>query len=314
MKIFVLLASFTLVTSVFSLPKIDQKEIEQRKKLFNYQSPFLPVIHEVISKQKSFTHYRGKLVGPNPVLENNPDISVRYHYFKSTQSGPRPTIIVLPPFIGYTIMDLHIATSFARDGFHVVVPLLVDDIFDTDRPITDIDGFFIRNIVTVRMIIDLLELLPEVKKDGIGGFGMSLGGIRLATLMGVDSRVRAGALYISGGDIPHTLTYSSLAPIERWRDKRMKELNLEKRNDFRKLLNNQVLIDPLHFSDENKKENIYMVLGKRDTVVPSINQEKLWDAYGRPQADFVKYGGHYSTGATYLYKMDKIKKFLNEKL
>lgn len=311
-----LLIIFSLLSlkSSFALEKIDQWEAEERKKLFNYDPPYFPAKHKIIKEEERFIHYKGSLKGSNPINDPAADVEVEYHYFRSLVNGPRPTLIVLPPFIGYTIMDRHIATSFAKDGFNVMVPMVVDNIFDTSRPVSDIDGFFIRNIVTVRMLLDLLEKFPEVKKDAIGGFGMSLGGIRLATLMGVDKRVKAGAFFIAGGDIPHTLTYSSLGPIKRWRNQRMKEFGINQTDEFRKLLSQKVLIDPLHFIEENKRDNVYMVVGKRDTVVPSVNQEKLWNAFGQPKAEFIKYGGHYSTGATYIYKLDKIKNFLFKSL
>jgi hypothetical protein len=95
--------------------------------------------------------------------------------------------------------------------------------------------------------------------------------------------------------------YSRLVAM---RDAGMKIEGIPDLPAFRAIMKREMSVDPLDFAGLRAPEDIYLVLGHEDKLVPTVYQEKLYNSFSRPeQGRFPKVNrsafGHYTTAAKY---------------
>lgn len=236
----------------------------------------------------------------------------KFYYFKTKKAGKNPLIFIFPSIMGITTVEKRMAAYFARKGNNVIVARLQEDIADIERPIEDIDGFLIRSTTSARVLCDMAQQFTEVDPDRIASFGASLGGIRLMIAMGVDKRFKYGVTYVTGGDLPDIMTESLVPEIMMYRMKKMQDLELKTKQEYREALERVSTVDPLLFADYLDSDNIMMGIATKDVHVPSKNQYKLWRKLGQPLARFLKRGHVMSIIGAYTNKR-KTLAFFREK-
>ena len=125
----------------------------------------------------------------------------------------------------------------------------------------------IQNVQDLMRTVDYLCSRDDVRGDGIGFCGVSMG-TRVGTpFFGLDDRVRSGAFFI-GGSGP----YSGFE-VE---GTEFADLAAEERTIFE-------LTDPIVFAPMTAGREVIVINGTRDTVVGPGAGERLQEAYGEPK-------------------------------
>ncbi len=160
-------------------------------------------------------------------------------------------------------------------------------------------------VIDLRALADFLNF-RNIDKIGIAG--ISIGALVLNTLMGVDSRFKAGVPIAGGGGLHYIVgkglkkKYVRDAYIKRSRGKTEKEA-FEKLDE---LFNNYLkevwetgivkeppegeewfLIDPLTYAKFNYPRNIFMINGAIDSVIPKEAVLKFRGAVGNPPIEWL---------------------------
>ena len=256
---------------------------------------------------KGFTNYDIHLEGVNPF--NSQPYPIKIRYYKTNEKGPRPLVVILPPIWGVTPLDTLMAAYLANKGFHAMICELAEDATDLSRPISDVDNLLARATSGVRASLDYASTLPEIDMSKVGGFGASLGGIRLAILMGVDSRIKTSFLAVTGGNISEVMSFSQEGRVKPYREARMKAENIENESDFHDRIKELSFIDPIFLAKNIPTDKIFMLMSSKDTCVPTKNQIELLNALGNPEHRYVDYA-HTGAAAYALLMKHEIFNFL----
>ena len=218
----------------------------------------------------------------NDPLRQLGEFKQEFQFYRSMLRGPRPTVLVFPPFSGAGYINKWVSEYLTAKGYNTMVVVPAEDITDATRPLEKGDDVFIRNIISARMCIDLLETLPEVNKSRLYAFGISMGGISTSIAFGVEPRIIKAAEMVGGGDIPGVLVDTNYYKLKNLRDARMKIEGIKTLEDLRTYLKKTIVIDPLDFGPLREPEDLMMVMGHGDTFVPDRYQAKLYNAFSRP--------------------------------
>lgn len=159
-------------------------------------------------------------------------------------------------------------------------------------------------IIDVMALCDWLETREEIVKDRIGIVGVSLGALILNTVMGIDSRIKAGVSILGGGNL-HYISIHGLATIHLVIYEIIKGLRIrhyrEMTKDYIEYLKKVrkaktpeeienipsprewFLIDPLTYAHLNHPRNVLMINGRFDLIIPYRATVQLWEALGKPE-------------------------------
>jgi hypothetical protein len=277
---------------------------------FDYEPGYEVARFEEDKKDRDYTRYKGHLITANPLTGE--DYKSEFHYYETTEEGEHPLVLVLPPIGGVNMVDKSVASYLANRGINVLIALTPENIADLNRPLDDIDGFFIRTTVSVRHLIDFATDREKVDPSRIGGFGASLGGIRLLTLIGVDDRVTSSIMYVAAGNIPEVLANSEQDIIKDYREAKMKELGLESREEYFDLLTQYSTVEPLHNVHNFEADNVFMKISNKDKSVPTKNQWETQEAIGIQNIKETD-SSHVGAVIGALFERKKIYKFLKSK-
>jgi cephalosporin-C deacetylase-like acetyl esterase len=137
-------------------------------------------------------------------------------------------------------------------------------------------------VVDLRRGIDYLATRLECDPARVGYLGASMGGFIGTLLAGVDERVKAPILMVSGADW-RTMLASTIADAFR-RNASPDELAAAAR-----LLDP---VDPIHWVGRIAPRPVLMIAGDADDVVPPASARALHDAAKEPKAVLWYHGGH----------------------
>ncbi|MFA6434026.1 MAG: alpha/beta hydrolase [Elusimicrobiales bacterium] len=287
--------------------------ILEKLKLFDYRKSDMLYV----TRNHAAAHH-GYSVEPIELLIRDPlrQIGVfkqRYTYYKTYLPGPRPTVIISMHFTGDRSISDWAARHFAKKGYNAAIINTRESLTDENRPLDKLSDLFIREAITGRMCVDLLETFPEVDKEKLYAFGISMGGIRTALLFGVELRIKKAGEISGGGDIPGIITDTHFFPPERTRNERMKAEGISSLEEFRAYMEKAMTVDPLDFGRLRNPEDFIMVISHDDQFVPDAYQEKLYNAFSKPKEG--RYGrypavihstlGHLHTAMHYARYIDR---------
>jgi hypothetical protein len=227
-------------------------------------------------------------------------------YYRSLRPGPRPAVIIFPPFLPQKIEEWS-AGHFAKKGYDAFVISPAEDITDTSRPLDRVDDMFIRSVIAARMTIDLMAGLPEIDASSVYGYGISLGGIKTALTFGVEPRVKKALEIVGGGDLAGVIANTHFKLLRDLRNARMQAEGLSDLTEFQNYMDSVMTVDPIHFALLRDPRDLHMVIGMVDRIVPAAYQEKLYVAYcrgGKGPVVTRSLGGHYHTAL-------KFKRYIN---
>lgn len=280
------------------------EEAQKKLPLFNYQkADVLSVKRGTPDKQKKHTEEKIELTINDPLRQLG-EFKQEFIYYRTQQPGPRPTVLVFPPFCPQKVDDLS-ATYFTKKGYNAIIIAPSESLTDTTRPLDKVDDMLIRGVIVARMCIDMLETFPEVDKDRIYAYGISMGGIRTSLTFGVEPRIKKALEIVGGAYLPDIIADTKFKLLKGLRDTRMEAEGIKNVEDLRTYMRRVTTIDPVDFAVLRNPEDIFLVLGHGDRLVPDVYQKKLYAAFSRPKEGRyprVKRSalGHYLTAAKFM--------------
>lgn len=263
-------------------PALSPEEAMKKLPLFDYsRADVVSVTRSVPEVHKGYSVEKIELVISDPLRQLG-EFRQEFIYYRTTKPGPRPTTLIFPPFVPQKLDDWS-AAHFTRKGFNAIIIAPAESLTDTTRPLDKVDDMLIRGVIVARMCVDLLETFPEVDKEKIYAYGISMGGIRTSLSFGVEKRIKKAIEIVGGGDLPGIIADTRFKLLKELRDARMQAEGLATVEDFRAYMKKVMTVDPMDFARLRNPEDILMVLGQGDRFVPDAYQEKLYSAFSRPE-------------------------------
>lgn len=305
---FFIWALFICAVPVF-VPALADEQIDPAK-FYDYPKglPFYEL--EQKEKTKEYKHYSFSY--PSALQTDYPNNTVYLDFYEPAGKEKFPAVIFLGPIAGWVPQ---VEGEFCRDlASNGIAVLLVQTAYQRDykfsrtwleenasrRGTDGIVQLFRQMVIEARRGIDWLESQPKVEKDKIGIMGISLGGIMVPVVAGVDGRPCSMAILLGGGNMGDIIWNSFTMKAYK---KCLIENGIGSADELEKKL---WIIDPLTFADKAKTRPILMINAFFDTAIPRKSTEELWQALGRPKIIWIP-SGHYTSLFTMGYV--KIKTF-----
>lgn len=229
------------------------------------------------------------------VPENN---TVHAEYYQPRGKGKRPGLIILHHLGGSMEAEKIIGGMLAADGIACLLVWMPyyeqraptdgkkkEEIFSTDLEASR--AVMRQAILDVRRAGDWLCSRPEVDGRRVGIMGISLGAIVGSLAQGIDLHFRRSVFVLGGGDLAAIVFNGSKETEDAKRAMEAKGLTVEQvRQAWRP-------IDPLTFAPRVRKDDILMVNGTWDEIIPTSCTERLHEAFGGPKIKWYP-ATHYS--------------------
>lgn len=229
---------------------------------------------------------------------------------------PVPVMVVVPTMEGITPIETSIASSFCDAQIATIIADVDDNTVPTVMPSWGLEDVRDRySVLALRTTIDFAHNSPYFDHNRVGFMGLSLGAIMGSFIASLESdRLAATVLVLAGGNLPYILSISDNERITEMRDQRMKATGIKLVTDYEEKLHQTLRYDPLRFSFAAKPGNMLMVMSSNDNKVPTVAQNTLHEAFGRPESSLYSLS-HVETviALTYFY-FHTVTDFLNTKM
>ena len=166
------------------------------------------------------------------------------------------------------------------------------------------------SVINIRQALDWAETRTELNTRRLGVTGISFGGYVSAIAMGIDSRVRAGALLFTGGNLEklartrtsrrYTKYDISDELFRKNQSRYMAYVADVSARGFTNVAPPQLgyLFDPYTFASEIKGKPVLMMNARWDEYFPMETVKEFWQACGRPKQKWLP-SGHASAWVFY---------------
>lgn len=246
-------------------------------------------------------HVKLKLPVFDPVSREN--VPVEFTVTLPRSSGPVPAVIITPSIEGVTIVEHSLAADLCQSNGMAAVIANVNgiDLATGDNALSYLQQVTVWGSHAVRTMMDYLEVDQKWQSLGIrssidvqrlGLAGISNGTVQTIFVAGVDPRPKAIFLAVGIGDIPGVLGSTNNEKLVDLREEQMEHFGLETTEDYVRLARTKFGIDPLDVAANIDTSKVLQVYTTQDTSVPTVHQEKLWQALGRPERVMIEYVSH----------------------
>ena len=252
-----------------------------------------------------------------PMVGTGTNKTVELACYTPSHDHPLPVILVFPVSGGGYFIEEIFAKYFYRHGYATIIVYRESDAERDPKTGPEINQTLRQSVLDNKRVVDWVVSRPEYDAKKIGILGTSMGSFKATFLVGVDPRIRAAALGLTGGDFPYIMAYSKEGAwhhrgLTRRREAYLSEHHLTKAQ-FRQLLEKEVVWDPNAVAPSIAPEKVLMIIALGDTVVPTRTGKELRRLMHQPETLFVV-SGHYTA---YLY-LPRIKsellRFFNKRL
>jgi len=267
----------------FDFTVTDEKPVDPFE-FYNYEKAVPEYKLEPKEQTREYQHYSFDY--PSAARTDYPDNRVFADFYEPKGYDKYPVVI----FISHTTGSIpQIEGEFCRDlASNGIAALLIQTAYQKNFSFSrkwlvekcgaaDLLELLRQLVIETRRSIDWLETQPKVMKDRIGLMGISLGGILVPVVAGVDERVNCAAIILGGGDIGEILWDSAMTGC-------FKERFISDGIDSARELEEKMwMIDPLTFCFKAKKKPVIMINAHFDINVPRSSTLKLWRALEKPR-------------------------------
>ena len=243
---------------------------------------------KVLENKPEYHVKRVALAVPAQGAETNRWIELDYYDLSSTNKSP--VILVLPMLGGGYSLERHFANYFASRGYAAII--VRRDARAKSAGVEDLNRLFRDMVIDHKRVIDWVETQGDLDAKRIGIFGVSMGGIKGALLLPLESRIRAAALGLAGGDLPYIMAHSTEPGVAKRRDQELKDRNLTV-EECEQRLREILKFDPLRYAGYVDPKKVLLVLARYDTVVPIEKGMELKEKMGNPETIMLP-SGHYT--------------------
>lgn len=285
------------------------KPFRLEAKTFSFeQKPQLSISDEVKLSLVTF---------PSPVeTKYESNNTVHCEYYCPATPGKHPACVVLHILGGDFPLARTFATALAHHG--VAALFVIMPYYGPRRP-ADANIRMISNdphqtvegmtqaVKDIRYAAAWLAEQPEVDKDQIGVFGISLGGITAALAGAAEPRFCKICPVLAGGGIAGVI-WDSTEPHavdarKRW---------LASGGTRESLVELLKTVDPANYGECVRGRQVMMLNASHDEVIPKKCTDALWQAFGKPPI-FWYNAGHYSAAWHIADAVGKVTAFFEEK-
>ena len=231
-------------------------------------------------------------------------------YFPARNSGKTAGILVFPILSGGEPLSRGLGKALARAGFVALVLDQKEELFDPETADMKFTDAVLRQSVSdARKAITWLEQRDDVDPDRIGCVGISMGGILACLVDAVETRVKASAWLLAGGDLLEILAVTREPGIRKARKNWLKTSGTTVEKFLEE--NRGKLNGPLKYASHIDPAHAMMVTATFDKVIPRSNADRLFEATGRPARRFVPLG-HFTALMAYPLSKRWVVKFFRE--
>jgi hypothetical protein len=223
-------------------------------------------------------------------------------------------VLVFPVLGGKPIIESYLADYLARHGYDTAI-IHRNDEFRDPKLFDMLETVFHKNIVRDRIVLDFFE--KQYGKSNFAGVGMSRGAINLATLAGIDSRLKYNVFILGATDLASIFKESNERRIKAYVEKVTDSKGLDKQG-FKDLFRRTVFTEPLSFARYIKSDQSLLILATFDKTVPVKYGLKFRRQLGNPDTIFL-FAEHFTsvlytqilkliplTGDVYLFPFDYV--------
>jgi hypothetical protein len=244
---------------------------------------------------KSFTNHRVQPARHYTVRRillktDTSEFSLDYYQIRGATS--KELILVFPVLGGKPIIENYLADYLARKGYETAI-IHRNDEFKDPNYFDNLEEIFRNNIVKDRIALDFFE--KEYGKKVFGGIGMSRGAINLATLAGIDKRLKYNVYILGATDLASVFKDTDQGRIESYVRKvtAIKGINNDK---FKDLFHRKIITEPSSYARYLDPKNSLLFLALFDKTVPFKHGVRLRKQIGNPETIFL-FAEHFTTVA-----------------
>jgi len=218
----------------------------------------------------------------------------RFHVLCPRASVPPPLVLCLPILAGGTDLMRTVASGVVARGYAAAWVERVGPALRDGQRGEALETLFRRTLVHNRMLLRWAERRGDLFAPGKRALlGISTGGIVGTVLLALEPSLGAGAICLSGGDLPSLLLETAEPRVARWRSERASEDGLGGRY-LQRELERELTLDPARFGAYVATERVVLVHAGLDDVIPQAHHALLWESLGRPRDLCLPWLGHYS--------------------
>jgi hypothetical protein len=160
-------------------------------------------------------------------------------------------------------------------------------------------------VIDTRRVLDWLLRRQEIDGNRVALVGFSHGAIVGSLVTAVDSRIKASALVLGGGDLAGIIRDSRERSLARIREGLMADDGLTLDGFYNTASATLEDVDPLTYAPLVSPRTVLMINARFDWVIRRSYTEALWRALGRPELVWLP-AGHYTAGLFTSYARHKI--------
>ncbi len=222
---------------------------------------------------------------------------VTARHYKSTKSGEKPLIIILPIWGKYTfpsntlaahlmgrssgeleILKVH-GENFLFDWKGNAAAVSEDEFFARmDRNVTRM----IDAVNDIRRMVDWARRQPGVDPDRVAVVGFSVSAVAASLTLAHEPRLGAGILVMGGADLPGVFSACD-SMLEDLRNAALQRFGWSVEEYREKITAPLAPIEPGRYRTRIDPRRILIIEAEHDTCMPRPGREQLWQAMGQPE-------------------------------
>lgn len=212
----------------------------------------------------------------DPVDQKPFEVTAKIYRPKMRNNEKIPTVFILPPIVGETVLDRRLASRFCNNGMASYILNVVKAI-----PLEEeIPNLYVHNDTYIRALVGVQTVIADLKNDpqlngNYGILGMSLGGMIATYIAGSEPLIKASVIVVGAGNVPGVLAYSNQETVQEQRDARKKLFNIPNDVAYENLLKPLVPNDPINVAANVRPGSMYMFIANNDRTVPTKYQQEL---------------------------------------
>lgn len=258
-----------------------------------YDYPRRP-IHATTTLVKTRRRYRVfRVEFPSLRAVVEPQETITLEWFEPTAPGRHPALLIYPILGGDYPLERGFCRYFAKHGFHAVLVHRTRFKFSKDRGVRYLEQLLQQAVIKDRQAIDWLETLPNVDRERLGSFGISMGGMNGVLTAAVDPRLAANVFALAGGPLSMIIRDTHDRVVTKPRNRYIEERGITLAQLYSEAVSG-VRSDPLAFAPYVDPRAVLMISAVFDRSIPRRNSDQLWEALGRPERLWLPLG-HYTS-------------------
>jgi len=267
--------------------KLPQKqEYMDIEEFYSYKKEKIQYKKILVEETEKYRKYA--VTYPSIIKTDFSDNNVYLKYYEPKDRENFPVVLVIPHSYGSSEgIEGEFCKALSEDGMGtLVVNMAFQEKPKSGRKwireelqkedLTKIYDLFKQLVIESKRGIDWLEEQPNVDKENIGIFGISLGATVAPIIVATDGRIKSAVYILGGGDISNIIYSGTETSFFK---QRLLQQNISSLEFERKYS----IIDPLTFAFKAKNIPTNMYNSIFDTVIPKESTLKMWRALERPK-------------------------------